>query len=254
VNQQVFFTAEASRAAAGRQLVSWDWNFGSGRTGSGESIRQTFGAVGTYNVTLTVTDDAGNRATATQSVNVSQVGTLQAVLRVSPTTGGTTATTFQFDGAESTPGSSPIVEYRFNFGDNTPDVVTTIPVTSHKFTAPGSYQVSLQVKDSLGRTSVARITVGVALPASGVLLARITASKTTAAINEDVVFDASASTAGLTPIASYAFDFADGTPVVPGSDSKATHKFASAGTRIVKVTIKDKDGLESSASVQVVIQ
>jgi PKD repeat protein len=164
VNQQVFFTAEASRAAPGRHLVAWDWNFGSGRTGSGETIRQTFSAVGSYTVTLTVTDDAGNKATATQSVTVSLVGTLQAVLRVSPTTGGTTATTFQFDGAESVPGASPIIEYRFNFGDNTPDVVTTIPVTTHKYDSPGSYQASLQVKDSLGRTSVARLTIGVAAP------------------------------------------------------------------------------------------
>jgi PKD repeat protein len=88
----------------------------------------------------------------------------------------------------------------------------------------------------------------------GVLQARITASKTTAAINEDIVFDAGSSSKGASDIVSYAFDFADGTPVVSGSDSKATHKFATAGTRIVKVTIKDKDGLESAASVQVAIQ
>jgi PKD repeat protein len=164
VNQQVFFTAESSRAAPGRQLVSYDWNFGSGRTGSGVTIRQAFSTAGTYNVTLTVTDDAGNQATTTQSVSVSLVGTLQAVLQVSPTTGGTTSTVFQFDGAQSTPGASPIVEYLFNFGDDSPNVVTTIPVTTHRFTTPGSYQVSLQVKDSQGRTSVARLSVTVAAP------------------------------------------------------------------------------------------
>ena len=38
LGQTVFFTAEASRAAAGRQIVSYQWNFGSGRTGSGVTI------------------------------------------------------------------------------------------------------------------------------------------------------------------------------------------------------------------------
>ena len=164
VNQQIFFNAEASRASAGRTLVSWDWNFGNGRTGSGETIRQAFSATGTYTVTLTVTDDAGNKATTSQTVSISLVGTLQAVLRVSPPGGGTTGTLFQFDGAESVPGSAPIVEYRFNFGDNSADQVGGLQVAQHQFAAAGSYQVSLQVKDSLGRTSVARLTVTVTAP------------------------------------------------------------------------------------------
>lgn len=164
VNQQIFFNAEASRAAPGRTLVSYDWNFGNGRTGNGQTIRQAYSAAATYTVTLTVTDDAGNVATTTQSVSVSRVGTLQAVLRVSPPNGGTPATIFQFDGAESVPGDAPIVEYRFNFGDNSPDQVGGLQVATHQFASPGTYQVSLQVRDSLGRTAIARITVSIAVP------------------------------------------------------------------------------------------
>ena len=48
-------------------MVSYDWNFGSGRTGSGETVRKAYSAPGTYTVTLTVTDDAGNKATTLSS-------------------------------------------------------------------------------------------------------------------------------------------------------------------------------------------
>ncbi len=66
--QAVFFNASSSQAAAGHRLVAFDWDFGTGRTGSGMTISKTFdidlippGAVTgediTFNVTLIVHDD-----------------------------------------------------------------------------------------------------------------------------------------------------------------------------------------------------
>lgn len=165
VSQQIFFTAEASRAAPGRRIVAYDWNFGTGSRGSGMTVSKGYDTPGTYTVTLTVTDDAGLQATTQQSVTVGGAGGLQAVLRVSPTSGGTPGTTFYFDSAESVRGASPIVEYRFNFGDGTPDVIRQSPtIEPHVFAAAGSYQVSLQVRDSANRTSVARLTIVVTAP------------------------------------------------------------------------------------------
>jgi PKD repeat protein len=67
----VFFNASESTATAGRTIVSYTWNFGdSTGTASGKIISHTYAAAGTYNVTLTVRDDAGNTATATNSVDV----------------------------------------------------------------------------------------------------------------------------------------------------------------------------------------
>ena len=165
--QLVHFTAESSRAATGRRIVSYDWNFGSGRTGSGVSVSKGYETPGTYTVTLTVTDDAGNQGTAQQSVTVAGAtpGALTASIQFSPTSGGTTATNFFFDASGSRPLSGfPITEYRFTWGDTTPDTVGTSPTATHQFTVPGTYNVSVTVKDSANRTATARVSVSVALP------------------------------------------------------------------------------------------
>jgi hypothetical protein len=70
VSQDIFFTAEGSRAANGRQIVAYDWNFGSGRTGSGVTVAKRYDTPGSYVVTLTITDDAGQQGTVSQTVSV----------------------------------------------------------------------------------------------------------------------------------------------------------------------------------------
>jgi hypothetical protein len=69
----IFFNASASRAAPGRQIVFYEWDFGSGRTGEGVTIAKGYNTPGTYAVTLKVTDDANQVGTVTQNVPVGVV-------------------------------------------------------------------------------------------------------------------------------------------------------------------------------------
>ncbi len=62
------FDASASYDSDG-SIVSYAWNFGDGNTGSGEFASHAYAEDGTYNVTLTVTDNEG--ATDSDSKNVS---------------------------------------------------------------------------------------------------------------------------------------------------------------------------------------
>lgn len=55
-------------------IVSHDWDFGGGNTGSGPTASFTFAEAGTYPVILTVTDDAGASDTTTQQISVSSTG------------------------------------------------------------------------------------------------------------------------------------------------------------------------------------
>jgi len=53
--------------------VSWTWDFGDGATSSDASPAHTFAAEGTYNVTLTTTNDAGVSRSVTKAVPVGAV-------------------------------------------------------------------------------------------------------------------------------------------------------------------------------------
>ena len=58
-----------------REAESYDWEFGDGETGSGETVDHTFDEPGEYDVTLTVTDDEGDEHSMTQTVEVEEAET-----------------------------------------------------------------------------------------------------------------------------------------------------------------------------------
>ena len=66
----VFFNGSESKAADGRVLVDYFWDFGDGTTASGAAVSHAFATKGTYIVTLKVTDEAGVFSVASQSVSV----------------------------------------------------------------------------------------------------------------------------------------------------------------------------------------
>jgi chitodextrinase len=68
----VNFNAAASKAAAGRTIRSYQWDFGDGtrKTTTTATTTHDFTAAGTYSVTLVVTDDAGRTGFDTHDVSV----------------------------------------------------------------------------------------------------------------------------------------------------------------------------------------
>lgn len=72
----VLFDASGSSDPDG-SITSYQWTFGDGYTGSGESVHHTYSGAGSFQVTLVVFDDAHAAAIATETVVITPSGALQ---------------------------------------------------------------------------------------------------------------------------------------------------------------------------------
>jgi PKD repeat protein len=245
--QQVAFDASQSRAATGRTIVSYSWNFDDGSTGAGVQPTHTYNAAGTYNVLLTITDDQGQTASTTRSVPVGN-GSPTADFNFSPTQPIALQPVF-FDATTSSaaPGRS-IVSYAWTFGDGTGLPAGPSATTFHPYANAGTYIVRLTVTDSQGLTGTTTRTVVVA---SDTPTAAFTFAPAAPTVASGVNFDATSSTAapGRT-IQTYAWNFGNGTV---GSGATPPTKFYAAGTYTVVLTVTDNLGRTNTTTRSVTV-
>jgi len=121
-------------------ITNYAWSFGDGTPlASGPRLRalkHTYVQFGNFTITLTVTDSAGQRATAAAVAHIAQVVN---TVFTSTCTGRTCA----FDASASF-FPPAIVDYFWDFGDGTTGEVQT-PTIQHTFTSAGTYNVQLTV-------------------------------------------------------------------------------------------------------------
>jgi PKD repeat protein len=214
---------------------SYTWNWGDGTSPTASGIAQqvhNFGWPGSYNVTLTVGDNLGNGNSTTQTV--------QAVAQPpSPAfSASCNLTTCTFvDGSH--PGSAAIHSYSWTFGDLGAGVG---PYPSHTYASGGNFTVTETVTDDFGISASTSQTIAVTGPPA----AKLAYGCTWLACS----FDASGSTPGSSPIASYAWTFGDG---ASGSGVTASHTYAAGGTFTVTLTVTDTQGQAGTQSQQVTV-
>jgi PKD repeat protein len=221
-------------------IVSYQWNFGDGSSGSGVTRSYTFGSSGTHQVTLTVTDDFGDSHSQIHSVQV---------VNEAPTANFSFACNelnCSFNGSSSNDPDGTIVSYQWNFGDGGSSSGVS---RSHTYGSSGTYQVTLTVTDdqseSDSRTKSVQVT-SVPLPSNQ----EPTADFSFSCDDLTCSFNGSSSNDPDGTIVSYQWNFGDG-----GSSSgvNRSHTYNSAGTFQVTLTVEDDLGATDSRtrSVQV---
>jgi parallel beta-helix repeat protein len=157
------------------------------------------------------------------------------------------------DASASSDPDGDIQSYTFDFGDGSPVVGPQGGSTApHTYTQPGTYTVTVTVRDSGNRTSQATAQVTVSNDALPQAALEVTPESGRAPL--DVVADASASIDPDGTISSYSFDFGDGSPVVgPQPGATASHTYATEGTYTVRVTVRDDAGQPAQATRTVTV-
>ncbi len=152
VNSDVVFDASPSSAAPGHTITEYRWIFGDGATATGPNVTHRYTTANTYNVTLTITDDSGQKTTASKSVPVG-TGSPVASFTFVVTNPGTHTIQVNGNGSAPAPGAS-IVSYSWNWGDGSP--TDNGAIVSHSFSQSSAttWSVKLTVTDNLGRTGV----------------------------------------------------------------------------------------------------
>jgi PKD repeat protein len=242
----VSFNGSGSTAVKG--ISSYAWDFGNGQTASGPTTFTTFTTPGTYDVKLTVTDPDGDKDTMIRQILVTDGSNIAPTANIASSgTGGQAPYTVSFDGTGSADIDGTIVSYAWDFGNGRTSISPT-PTTT--YTASGTYTVTLTVTDDRGDTATATRQIVVTAPPNLPPSASIQVLSFAGTIPTTVSFSGAGSTDPDGTIASYAWNFGNGTT---GTGAAAQAVYNEAGIYTVTLTVTDNDGATATTSTEIEI-
>lgn len=223
----------SASADSNGEITRYAWDFGDGNSGAGVTAAHTYAKDGSYDIELTVTDEAGQTAARQRTVTVANASPTAAIAH---TINGMSVS---FDGAQSADADGSIESFDWDFGDGK---TGTGEQADHEYATAGTYTVMLKATDDLGATGTAEVEVEVSAPQGAAVFE-------TNVSGRGADFDASASTVGTGTIESYTWDFGDGEA---GTGKTTSHRYAKDGTYTVILTVASDDG--STARAEQVIE
>ena len=222
--------AFAASAARGTPPYAYDWHFGDGTVllNAGPIVSHAFGGPGSFVVSLTVNDSAGQSTVATRTIQVKPRSFSADFVfsPIEPWIGENVSFA-----ATASRGTGPYT-YSWDFGDDTGSF--TGQSLDHVFGAAGTYSVNLTVRDASNRTVLVSKPVSVS---ARPLEADFTYSPLDPNALEAIAFYTSVS--GGVPNYTITWTFGDGNT---GSGASVIHTYASAGTYTVTMTVTDAQG------------
>ncbi|GAB6040917.1 PKD domain-containing protein [Endothiovibrio diazotrophicus] len=229
-------------------IVSYVWSSSDGQESAGVSSNLTFSSAGTYEITLTVTDDQGASHQSTHSIVVDEPSNESPVASFSMApSAGVAPLTVVLDGSGSTDPDGSIINYVWNTSDGQTARGISSTLT---FSSAGNYVVTLTVVDDEGATHQSTQSVSVVAPQNQTPTASFILTPSGGFAPLTVVMDGSGSRDPDGSIVSYAWQSNDGQIA---SSPSAGMTFSTAGTYEVTLVVVDDDGGTHQSTQSVVV-
>ncbi|MBS1626756.1 MAG: PKD domain-containing protein [Bacteroidetes bacterium] len=214
-------------------IASYQWNFGDGTTATGTNPYKSYSAIGTYNITLTGTTNAGctNSITTPVTINISNVANAPAAFTVNTINQCFTNNNYVF--TNTTPVNGNEI-YLWEFGDGT---TATTQNAQKNYTAAGLYIVKLTI---IRNSDTSRASQQVSVyPKPTVSFTALSSQSE----GKSFSFLSTSSVAFGTP--TYFWNFGDGTT---STLSNPTKLYATMGSYNVKLVVTNTTGCADSST------
>ncbi|MBD3638886.1 MAG: PKD domain-containing protein [Crocinitomicaceae bacterium] len=237
----VTFT-DASTVIAPAIITNYDWDFGDGNTSTTQSPSHTYASDGTYNVSLTVTDDNGCQNTMTQAVTVypNPVNDIEFVINgvssATGLTGGCLVDQVNFVNNTTINAPDNITTWNWDFGDGNTSTAQNPP--AHTYAAAGNYTIQLTTTSNNGCTD--NVTLPITIFPSPVAAFTVPDD----CISQPAAFTNNSSISSGT-ITTYEWDFGDGNT---SGVQNPTHNYASSGNYNLQLVVISDQGCTDTAT------